>query len=300
MKMKQMIYTAMVVTGVALMGAQGAFADVTMNYRLTSSRGESMQTIQYRDQQHVRLDMRDGRSGRLATMIRRGDKVYAIAPGGEVIEMTGEMGGMMGALGGMLGGGSRRDGTAGMQFRDTGRSERVAGYRGEVYRYTGNGETHEVVLTKDRNLAEVFQAWIEMNKLITQRSASDRTLEQIQQNTPQRHTGLLRMDRTMVLVSVGTGSLRSDVFDLPGKPMDMSGGGRGTPSRYRSEHKSGYKSRHAERSRHEESVVEKDAKDIGRNSVNEAHQSTKQGIQNGISDQIEKGIGGLMNGLFGR
>jgi len=164
MKMKQMIYTAMVVTGVALMGAQGAFADVTMNYRLTSSRGESMQTIQYRDQQHVRLDMRDGRSGRLATMIRRGDKVYAIAPGGEVIEMTGEMGGMMGALGGMLGGGSRRDGTAGMQFRDTGRSERVAGYRGEVYRYTGNGETHEVVLTKDRNLAEVFQAWIEMNK----------------------------------------------------------------------------------------------------------------------------------------
>jgi len=300
MNIKKSIYTTIVVAGMALMGAQGAFADVTVNYKLTSSRGESMQTIQYRDQQHVRLEMRDGRSGRLATMIRRGDKVYAVAPDGEVIEMTGEMGGMMGALGGMVGGGSDRRDTAGMQFRDTGRSERVAGYRGEVYRYTGNGETHEVVLTKDRNLAEVFQAWIEMNKLITRRSTSDRTLEQIQQNTPQRHTGLLRMDRTMVLVSVGRGSLRSDVFDLPGEPISMSGGSRVSPSRYGSEHESRYKSQHAERSRREESVVEKDAKDIGRNSVNEAHQSTKQGIQNGISEQIEKGIGGLMNGLFGR
>ena len=300
MNIKKSIYTTIAVAGMALMGAQSAQADMTVNYRLTSSQGESMQTIQYRDQQHVRLDMRDGRSGRLVTMIRRGDKVYAVSPDGEVIEMTGGMGGMMGALGGMFGGNSRRDETAGMKFEDTGRSERVAGYRGEVYRYTGNGETHEVVLTDDRQLADVFQAWIDMNKLIARRSGSDRMLEQMQQNSPRRRTGFLRMDRTMVLVSVGTGSLRPDVFDLPGKPMDISGGGRGTPSRYRSEHKSGYKSKHAERSKREESVLEKDAKDIGRNSVDEAHQSTKRGIQNGISEQIEKGIGGLMNGLFSR
>ncbi len=298
MKIKKGIYSMIALAGMALMGVQGAFAGVTVKYRLSSPRGMSLQTIQYRDQQHVRLDMRDGRNGPLASMIRRGDKVYAVTPDGEVIEMTG---GLAASLSGLFGGGkSGGSETAGMKFEDTGRSERVAGYRGEVYRYTGNGEVHEVVLTRDRKLADVFQAWIEMNKLMTRRSGSDRMLEQMQQNTPQRDTGFLRFDRSMVLVSVGTGRIPDSAFELPGKPMDMSGGGRGTPSRYRSEHKSGYKSKHAERSKREESVLEKDAKDIGRNSVDEAHQSTKRGIQNGISDQIEKGIGGLMNGLFGR
>jgi len=291
--MKKGIYSMMVLAGMMLAGAQGAYAGVTVNYKLTSPQGVSLQTIQYRDQQHVRLNMRNGRDGPLVSMIRRGDKVYAVTPEGEVIEMTGEMGKLGASLGGLFGGGgSGRNETAGMKFEDTGRSERVAGIRGEVYRYTGNGEVHEVVLTRDRNLADVFQAWIEMNKLIARRSASDRMLEQMQQNTPQRDTGFLRFDRSMVLVSMKTGKIPDSAFELPGKAMRIPSSGSTAPSRY--------KSRRAEQSKRSESVVEKDAKDIGRNSVNEAHQSTKQGIQNGISDQIQKGIGGLMNGLFGR
>lgn len=298
--MRKIIYTIIAAIVTVLMGAQTASADMTVKYKLTSSRDISMQTIQYRDQQHVRVDMRDDR-GRLASMIRRGDKVYAVSPDGEVIEMTGEMGGIMSRLGGMFGGGSpRSDETAGMRFEDTGRSERVAGYRGKVYRYMGNGETHEVVLTKNRQLADVFQAWIEINKLIAHRSASDQTVEQMQQNAPGQYTGFLRMDRTMELVSVREGALSSKVFDLPGKPMDMSGRGRTSPSRYGMEHESRYQSRDTEHSKQEDNVVKKDTRDIMDNSINEAHQSTKQGIQDGINEQIHKGIGGLMDGLFGR
>lgn len=300
MKMEKGFYSIVALAGMVLMGSQVAVADMTVKYKLTSSEGTSMQTIQYRDQQHVRVDMRDG-SGRLASMIRRGDKVYAISSDGKVIEMTGEMGGMMSRLGGMFGGGSpRSDETAGIRFEDTGRSERVAGYRGKVYRYIGNGETHEVVLTKNRQLVDVFQAWIEMNKLISRRSASDQTLEQMQQNAPGRYTGFLRMDHTMVLVSVRNGTLSSNVFDLPGKPMDMSRDRGRTPSRYGSGQDSRYKPRDTKRSKGDGNIVENDARDIRDNSINEAHQSTKQGVQDGISDQIQKGIGGLMDGLFGR
>ena len=85
--MKKTVYSIMALAGMTLMGVRGAFADVTVNYKITGSRGVSSQTIQYADDQHVRIDMRDGRKV-INTMIKLGDKVYAITDG-NVIEMTG-------------------------------------------------------------------------------------------------------------------------------------------------------------------------------------------------------------------
>jgi len=50
--------------------------------------------------------------------------------------------------------------------------------------------------------------------------------------------------------------------------------------------------------RQSENVIEKDAKDIGQGAVDEAHQSTKRGIQDGVSDSIQDGVKGLMDKLF--
>jgi hypothetical protein len=46
-----------------------------------------------------------------------------------------------------------------------------------------------------------------------------------------------------------------------------------------------------------DNVVINDAKEIGRDAADEAHQSTKQGIQEGISEDIQKGVRGLMDKL---
>ena len=44
----------------------------------------------------------------------------------------------------------------------------------------------------------------------------------------------------------------------------------------------------------EDNVITKDARDIGRGAVDEARQSTKRGIQDGISEDIQKGVGKLL------
>jgi len=48
----------------------------------------------------------------------------------------------------------------------------------------------------------------------------------------------------------------------------------------------------------DESIVEKDAKDIGQGAVDEAHDSTKRGIQDGISEDIQEGVGKLLDKWF--
>lgn len=276
--MKPGRHISVVLGGVLTIFAQMSVADMTAKYQLDSPRGQSIQTIQYHDPQHVRLEMREGERGRLAVMIRRGDKVYAVGPGGEVMEMTG---GLASALGGLFGGSSSRSdsSSSGMQFHDTGRNERVAGYTGRVYRYTGNGEQHDVVLTQDRDLANLFQAWIDMNKLITHRSSADNTLAAIQQGSPGRHTGFLRFDHTMRLLSVNKGPIAAAAFDLPGRAVDMAGHSTGQSS---------------------QTMLERDSRDIATHSTEAAHQAVKQGVQNGIDEQIQRGVNGLLQGLFNR
>lgn len=47
------------------------------------------------------------------------------------------------------------------------------------------------------------------------------------------------------------------------------------------------------------SVIKKDAHDIGNQTVEDAHQSVKQGVKNGINDKVDKGVGHLLHKIFG-
>lgn len=48
-----------------------------------------------------------------------------------------------------------------------------------------------------------------------------------------------------------------------------------------------------------DNVIKKDAKDIGKQTVEDAHQTVKQGVQNGISNKVDKGVGHLLHKIFG-
>ncbi len=269
-------FTCALVLGVSLFAvAQSSSADVTVKYQMDSPEGSAVETIRFHDPEHVRLEMRDVAHGRVAVMIRRGGKVYAVAPNGEVIEMTG---GMASALGGLFGGTRHSGPASGARFEDTGRTERVAGYTGRVYRYTGRGGQHEVVLTQDRELAAVLQAWTDMNKLMTHQSGSSQDLTAIRENGPGRHTGFLRFDHSMRLLYVDHGPVGRAAFELPGRPMETRGYAASRTS-------SG-------------SLLEQDSRDIANHTANTAHQSVKQGIQGGIDQQIQKSVNGLIQGLF--
>lgn len=46
-------------------------------------------------------------------------------------------------------------------------------------------------------------------------------------------------------------------------------------------------------------IIKKDARNIGKQTVEDAHQSVKQGVQNGIDNKVHKGVGHLLHKLFG-
>jgi len=297
--MKQTIYSIAAMIGMALIGVQAAQADVTVKYKIYGKHGKLLyQAIRYTDKNHVRVDAYDGNS-LVGTGLRIGEKVYAIHDG-QVMDMTEGMGSMLGRFGVHM---PSSKPAAPPRVEYTGRTETIIGIKGKVYQEFEEGrQSFELVLVRNRDL---FNAWMASVKLMHSMSAgmsSGQAMPGFRPNHSIAGMAPLRIGRGVgsgVLVSMKMERIPRSVLALPtgARPRSMTRmmmDGRGSGGD-RVSH-----SRHIERSRHKESVVEKDAKDIGEYSINEAHQSAKQGIQNGISDQIEKGIGGLMNGLFGR
>ncbi len=162
----------------------------------------------------------------------------------------------------MFGGGK----SARVRFDPTDRSERIAGIQGEAYRYDQDGGTHEVVLGRNRDLSLAVRGVTEMIRALLGTPAADKLMQQVRQGSSMKGMGMLRFDHSVRLVSVRTGRISDSAFELPEKVMRISGDGSAVASRYQSGR--------VEQGKRSESVVEKDAKDIGTNSINEARQST--------------------------
>ena len=153
MKMKKTIYSIAALAGMALLGASGAFADVTVVYKMTSPDGNGTQTIRYVDKQHVRMDMDMPSTGDTKIyMLKLGDKVYSIT--GKVVQDMSQLSQLMAAMGR---GGSRRNANSPstpIKYVDTGRTETIAGIRGKVYSFVERGKHHEVVLGRNKDLQD--------------------------------------------------------------------------------------------------------------------------------------------------
>ncbi len=216
MKMKKNMYAITVLAalmGLALIGVQGAQADVTVKYKMASDRGNFYQVVRYADKQHVRQDMYDGNK-LVSTVLKLGSKVYMINDG-QVIEISGGLGSMGSSLFKSMMGGSKKP--PAVRFEPTGRSENIAGIRGEVYRVMIDGESHEVVLGRNRNLFEAVQGSVELAKGMMGKSAANRLTKQIDRDPSKKGMTMLRFDRSMEVVSVKTGRIPDAVFALPGK-----------------------------------------------------------------------------------
>jgi len=220
MKMKKNLYAITVLAvlvGLALIGVQGAQADVTVKYKMASDRGIFYQVLRYADKQHVRQDMYDGNK-LMSTMLKLGDKVYMISDGLaiEISSALGSMGSSM--LKSMMGDNKPQA----VRFEPTGRSENIAGIRGEVYRVIINGEPHEVVLGRNRSLFEAVQGSVELAKGMMGKSAANRLMKQIDRDSSRKGMAMLRFDHSMEVVSVKSGRIPDAVFALPGNGAGAS------------------------------------------------------------------------------
>lgn len=199
--------------GVGLIFSAAAMADISATYRVG---GDHSMTVSVRDDRAVRMDV-----AKDTFMLLKGDKTYSVRRDGKrwvAMDMA-EMQKMIAGMGGIAEDDFDESDEGGdFNFRDTGRSETVAGYSGKVYEVVDDdGERTEMVLTDHRDIVALTRG---MNRLGMQ-SASNMSgeetvsMELISSIFPDGRSGMLRQGRDMVLVSVDKSSKPASFYDLP-------------------------------------------------------------------------------------
>jgi len=205
---------------VLLAGIQTAFADATVVYKMTSHDGSGTQTIHYVDKQHVRVDMSNGSVKRVMTMMKLGDKVYAIT--GETVQDMSQLAAMMGAMGKGV---SNHSEHAPVDYKDTGKTETIAGIKGKVYSFVERGKQHEVVLGENNDLQAAVLGVVEISKsMVGANNMLSATGDQVQQDVSIKNMAMLRLDDAVRLESITTDQIPDSVFTLPSKPQSFGAG----------------------------------------------------------------------------
>jgi hypothetical protein len=217
MKMKKVTYACMAIMGLGF-GAQTAFADATVVYKMTSDNGGGTQTIRYVDKKHVRVDMDNDSVRHETTMMKLDDKVYMIT--GKTVQDMDQLTQMMA----MMGKKPKKVTTkhSSIKYEDTGRKETIAGITGKVYQFTERGKKHEVVLAQDRDLQAAVLGSMEIAKAMSVAMPDARDM--VAETAPIKSMALLRLDHAVQLQSIKRDRISKSVFKLPSKPQQMGGG----------------------------------------------------------------------------
>lgn len=218
--MKQALCAFMVIAAIAVIGAQVAFADVTVVYKITSPDGSGSQTIQYMDKQHVRMNMDNDAAGSVMTMMKLDDKVYMI--NGKTVQDLDQLAQMMAMMG--KGAKGSPDKSPAITYEDTGKTETIAGIQGKVYRFVERGKQHEIVLADDKDLHAAALGVVEIAKAMSAMMPAD-SKNMMRQNAPIKSMAMLRLDNNMRLQSIDRKKIQNSVFKLPAKPQQLGGMG---------------------------------------------------------------------------
>lgn len=191
----------------------------------TMANGHEIHELAWLGPQTVRVDM----STEAGYMVLRDGKTYLVNPqatGGMPPVM--EVGDMMQGLAETLADDDDLDAaTSPLSQRvesvtRTGRTETVAGIKGDVYEVTfvnGKGETESrpVVLTDDPLASEMTEAYFALTASMigTQRIAD------FTDALPKDRRGLLRVGDDLVVQGISEDAPAADAFELPAEPMNM-------------------------------------------------------------------------------
>jgi len=188
-----------------------AQADMLGVYRLTDDKQKDAgtMTIQYRDEQHVRYDFKGKKRDESGALLLLMDKLYAITPQGEVMDMA-----MVAGIAGALGGSDAKS-KARLKFSPdaTGRKESVAGVSGEVYTWSDGTHSGEVVLSKDARAKQLSQAMERVGDQMQQSMGNSQvsaTFRELRDHPALRDKGIVRSQE-----SSGSGMRLEKITELP-------------------------------------------------------------------------------------
>lgn len=240
-----------------------AASDVIATYRYADG---NMITLCTRDQQHVRMD-----TSPTSYMLLTDGKVYSVTRDDSgtwnVVDME-KMKGMGGGLTSMFGGGSPE---YEVRYEKTGKTEKVAGYKGNVYTAAvfEDGKTvsrEEVVLCSHSNLKKLTEGWVAIASAMSNNTqAFDACTAEAEK---MGYGGVLRFGNDMRLASLKVKTLNASYYQLPSGANQVQ-----MPQ--------------AEQEQGAGNTLSNDAKEIG----DDAKQATKDEIK----DSVRSVIGDLFN-----
>jgi hypothetical protein len=249
------------------------------------NQGGNPMKLAMRDQNHIRMD-----TGKNNYMLLSGQKVYMVSRQGaqwNVMDMD-QLSGMMQRFGAQAGTTSKQTNQYSSSFRNTGRTETIAGYKGKVYiaeTKDASGRvvnSSEVVLSKNRDIERINKAWmtmaLRMGSIIGGQTSRD--IEAASKKAEKSGSGgILRIGK-MKLTKVEKPTLSAAYFELPaGAKMtnmtaspNMNGANSGQGQTGNSNF----------------------ATDLGKKAGNAAQEE----VQQDTVDQVKKGVGSLFKKLF--
>lgn len=156
-------------------------------------------------------------------MIAREGKIYMVNPAASGMPQVMEMGDMMQGFAkmGQAQNPSILD-TRIQSVKATGKTETIAGMKGEVYQVTtvdgkGQTKTAEAVFTNNPLAVEMTAAFLSFSASM----AGKDNVAKFKDALPKGKHGLLRMGSDMVVKSISKDALAASEFELPGKPVNM-------------------------------------------------------------------------------
>lgn len=117
-----------------------------------------------------------------------------------------------------------------VSLENTGRSETVAGIKGDVYllttRQDGEEMTQEVVMSDDKRAIEFRDAMFIMGRAAMEAFGEYQLPEEnkdVQKRLQDMNLGVLRVGEDMTVTELSGDSIAAARFELPAEPMDMQG-----------------------------------------------------------------------------
>jgi len=117
-----------------------------------------------------------------------------------------------------------------VSLEKTGRSETVAGIKGEVYMLTTNEDgverTQEIVMSDDKRAIEFRDAMFIMGRAAMDAFGEEQLKEDnkdLEKKLEEMNLGVLRVGEDMTVTALSGDSIAAARFELPAEPMDMQG-----------------------------------------------------------------------------
>jgi hypothetical protein len=273
-----------------------ASADLVGSYQTGAGSSDTM-TVYYRNDQAVRVDVGEGRY-----MLITGSNVYMVEnEGGRTTAVDMDQMGAALQRSGMTAQapatGANADGN--VSFRKTGRTETVAGYKGQVFEVTADGKTTEYVGSNDADVVALGRAFLVMGKRMSRSfgrndsAAMDRAVRTAQ---AEGVGGMLRSGNDVRLTSVTKKDVDAAFYQLPANANvqavpDMGNvGNMGDMMRQAQE--SAARSSQAQMQQQQQQQQANPAAGI----AGEAARAAQEETQNQVRESVQNAI----RGLFGR